>query len=61
MEFSPRSGRELLNLAKKRTNIIPIIDDARHPHKYRLLVGKRRLLGNGVMIYYCNSVSAQLS
>ncbi|VDD94651.1 unnamed protein product [Enterobius vermicularis] len=39
VEFSPRSGRELLNLAKKRTNIIPIIDDARHPHKYRLLVG----------------------
>lgn len=39
VEFSPRSGRELLNLAKKRPNIIPIIDDARHPHKYRMLVG----------------------
>ncbi len=25
--------------AKKRTNIIPIIEDARHPHKYRMLVG----------------------
>jgi rRNA 2'-O-methyltransferase fibrillarin len=29
----------LLNVAKKRTNIIPIIEDARHPHKYRMLVG----------------------
>ena len=26
-------------MAKKRTNIIPIIEDARHPHKYRMLVG----------------------
>ena len=40
VEFSHRSGRDLLNVAKKRTNIIPIIEDARHPHKYRMLVGK---------------------
>ncbi|KNC86992.1 rRNA 2'-O-methyltransferase fibrillarin [Sphaeroforma arctica JP610] len=39
VEFSHRSGRDLLNCAKKRTNIIPIIEDARHPHKYRMLVG----------------------
>lgn len=39
IEFSHRSGRDLLNVAKKRTNIIPIIEDARHPHKYRMLVG----------------------
>jgi len=39
VEFSHRSGRDLLNLAKKRTNIIPIVEDARHPHKYRMLVG----------------------
>lgn len=39
VEFSHRSGRDLLNMAKKRTNIIPIIEDARHPHKYRMLVG----------------------
>jgi len=39
VEFSHRSGRDLLNVAKKRTNIIPIIEDARHPHKYRMLVG----------------------
>lgn len=38
VEFSPRSGRDLVNLAKKRTNIIPIIEDARHPAKYRMLV-----------------------
>ncbi len=25
-------------MAKKRPNIIPIIEDARHPQKYRMLV-----------------------
>ena len=25
-------------MAKKRTNVIPIIEDARHPQKYRMLV-----------------------
>lgn len=25
-------------MAKKRTNVVPIIEDARHPHKYRMLV-----------------------
>lgn len=39
VEFSHRSGRDLMNVAKKRPNIIPIIEDARHPHKYRMLVG----------------------
>ena len=38
VEFSKRSGRDLVNMAKKRTNVIPIIEDARHPHKYRMLV-----------------------
>mmetsp|Transcript_18548 Transcript_18548/g.46785 ORF Transcript_18548/g.46785 Transcript_18548/m.46785 type:complete len:161 (+) Transcript_18548:360-842(+) len=38
IEFSHRSGRELLNLAKKRQNIIPIIEDARHPQKYRMFL-----------------------
>ena len=28
-----------MNMAKKRTNVIPIIEDARHPQKYRMLVG----------------------
>jgi len=39
VEFSHRSGRDLNNVAKKRTNVIPIIEDARHPQKYRMLVG----------------------
>ncbi|CAM5175690.1 unnamed protein product [Eretmochelys imbricata] len=39
VEFSHRSGRDLINVAKKRTNIIPVIEDARHPHKYRMLIG----------------------
>jgi len=39
VEFSHRSGRDLINVAKKRPNIVPIIEDARHPHKYRMLVG----------------------
>lgn len=33
-----RSGRDLVNMAKQRPNIIPIIEDARHPQKYRMLV-----------------------
>eukprot|EP00741_Cyanophora_paradoxa_P006890 tig00001049_g6665.t1 len=39
VEFSHRSGRDLVNMAKKRTNVIPIIEDARRPEKYRMLVG----------------------
>ena len=39
VEFSHRSGRDLLTMAKLRTNVVPIIEDARHPHKYRMLVG----------------------
>ena len=38
VEFSHRSGRDLINMAKKRTNVVPIVEDARHPHKYRILV-----------------------
>lgn len=38
VEFSERSGRDLVNLAMRRTNIVPIIADARTPHKYRMLV-----------------------
>ena len=39
VEFSHRSGRDLVNMAKKRTNVIPIIEDARQPAMYRMLVG----------------------
>ena len=38
VEFSHRSGRDLIGMAKKRTNVIPIVEDARHPQKYRMLV-----------------------
>lgn len=55
VEFSHRSGRDLINMAKKRTNVIresalpgsntlsnaprpAIVEDARHPTKYRMLV-----------------------
>jgi len=39
VEMSHRSGRDLVNMAKKRTNVIPIIEDARYPVRYRMLVG----------------------
>jgi len=38
VEFSHRSGRDLVNMAKKRPNVVPIIEDARRPEKYRMLV-----------------------
>ena len=38
VEYSHRSGRDLVNMSKKRPNIIPIIEDARKPTKYRMLV-----------------------
>ena len=40
VEFAHRPGRDLINMAKSRTNVIPIIEDARHPLKYRMLMGK---------------------
>ena len=39
VEFSHRSGRDLIGMAARRTNVIPIVEDARHPLKYRMLVG----------------------
>lgn len=39
VEFSHRSGRDLVNMAKKRTNVVPIVGDARKPLEYRFLVG----------------------
>ncbi|SBT72513.1 rRNA 2'-O-methyltransferase fibrillarin, putative [Plasmodium malariae] len=38
IEFSHRSGRDLTNMSKKRSNIVPIVEDARQPIKYRMLV-----------------------
>ncbi|GFY77295.1 rRNA 2'-O-methyltransferase fibrillarin [Trichonephila inaurata madagascariensis] len=39
VEFSNRSGRDLLSVAQKRTNIVPVIEDARVPQKYRMITG----------------------
>lgn len=39
VEFSLRSGRDLVEMAKRRPNIVPIIEDARYPQRYRMLVG----------------------
>jgi rRNA 2'-O-methyltransferase fibrillarin len=38
VEFSHRSGRDLVNMATHRTNVVPIVEDARHPLRYRMLV-----------------------
>jgi rRNA 2'-O-methyltransferase fibrillarin len=38
VEFSHRSGRDLVNMAKSRINVVPIVDDARYPMNYRMLV-----------------------
>lgn len=37
VEFSNCSGYDLINLAKKRSNIIPVVENARHPHKHHML------------------------
>lgn len=39
VEFSHRTGRDLMDVAKRRNNIISIVEDARHPYKYRMVVG----------------------
>ncbi|CRK32408.1 hypothetical protein BN1708_016102 [Verticillium longisporum] len=38
VEFSPRSGRDLIGMASKRTNVVPIVEDARQPLKYRMIM-----------------------
>jgi len=38
VEFSERSGRDLINMSKRRPNIVPIIEDARRPEKYRMMI-----------------------
>ncbi|KAI9893237.1 MAG: Small subunit processome complex component [Vezdaea aestivalis] len=39
VEFSHRSGRDLINMAQHRTNVVPIVEDARLPAKYRMMIG----------------------
>ncbi|OBT58109.1 hypothetical protein VE04_02304 [Pseudogymnoascus sp. 24MN13] len=54
VEFSHRSGRDLINMATHRTNVIPIIEDARHPLRYRMRVSMADVIfadvGGGVVI-----------
>ena len=38
VEFAHRSARDLVQLAASRTNVVPIIEDARHPTRYAPLV-----------------------
>jgi len=38
VEFSPRAARGLLELAQSRSNIVPIVEDARYPARYSSLV-----------------------
>jgi rRNA 2'-O-methyltransferase fibrillarin len=38
VEFSQRSGRDLITMCQKRHNVNPIIEDARKPASYRLFV-----------------------
>jgi len=52
VEFSHRSGRDLVNMATHRTNVIPIVEDARHPMRYRMLVGMVDCIFAGKS--YCN-------
>lgn len=44
VEFSPRSIRDLLNVAKKRKNIVPVLADARMPETYAHLIEKVDLI-----------------
>lgn len=39
VEFAPRVARELVILAEKRKNILPIVSDASHPESYYHMAG----------------------
>ncbi len=40
VEFAPRVMRELIVVADERPNIVPILEDARMPQRYRMIVGE---------------------
>ncbi len=44
VEISPLSMNKLVHLAEKRDNIVPILDDARHPDRYTIFVDKPQIL-----------------
>jgi fibrillarin-like pre-rRNA processing protein len=39
VEFSPRAMRDLLRVCESRSNMIPILADARFPETYRMFIG----------------------
>ncbi|MHA1244654.1 MAG: fibrillarin-like rRNA/tRNA 2'-O-methyltransferase [Candidatus Heimdallarchaeota archaeon] len=47
VEFSPRSIRDLVLLCEKRSNMLPILDDARSPRNYEHVIDK-------VDVVYCD-------
>ncbi len=47
VEFSPRSIRDLVLLCEKRSNMLPILDDARSPRNYEHIIDQ-------VDIVYCD-------
>ena len=38
VEFSPRSMRDLVTVAERRKNIVPVLADARFPEEYTMIV-----------------------
>lgn len=48
VEFSPRMMRELLTVCRGRDNMIPLLEDASKPHKYRGLMEKVDLVYSDV-------------
>lgn len=54
VEFAPRPMRDLLQVADRRQNIIPILGDARYPDEYSHLVGQ-------VDLVYCDVAQASQS
>lgn len=52
VEFSHRSGRDLVGMAKKRTNVIPIIGDARKPLEYRMFLSMVDVVFAGIKFFF---------
>ena len=48
VEFSLRCALKLKEMTSRRKNIVPIIEDARHPWKYRMLVGQWQNITNSI-------------
>lgn len=38
VEFAPRCARQLVRMSQDRGNVVPILEDARKPNRYRLMV-----------------------